>query len=76
VNGGLISNSNIKYGANCYGKKPLANTMDVNIMNAQKNNLYPKTKKDVASDMKTQFWKDNSDKLVMNGFNNDKWSEF
>ena len=76
VNGGFIANSNIKYGANCYGKKPLANTMDVNRMNAQKNNLYPKTKKDVASDMKTQFWKDNSDKLEINGFNQDKWSEF
>jgi hypothetical protein len=76
INGGFIANSNIKYGANCYGKKPVANTADVNRMNAQKNNLYPKTKKDVASDMKTQFWKDNSDKLVMNGFNNDKWSEF
>jgi len=76
VNGGYIHNPYVKFGANCYGKKPVAYTADVNRMNAQKNTLYPKTKKDVISDMKTEYWKQNSDKLVMNGFNNDKWSEF
>jgi len=76
INGGYIQNPYVKFGANCYGKKPVANTADINRMNAQKNTAYPKSKKDVISDMKTQFWKDNSDKLVMNGFNNDKWSEF
>jgi hypothetical protein len=76
INGGYIQNPYVKFGANCYGKKPVANTTDINRMNAQKNTAYPKSKKDVISDMKTQFWKDNSDKLVMNGFNNDKWSEF
>jgi hypothetical protein len=76
INGGFIANPNIKYGANCYGKKPVAYTADVNRMNAQKNTVYPKSKKDVASDMKTEYWKKNSDKLAVNGFNNDKWSEF
>jgi hypothetical protein len=76
VNGGYIHNPYVKYGANCYGKKPVAYTADMNRMNAQKNTVYPKTKKDIVSNMKTEYWKQNSDKLVMNGFNNDKWSEF
>lgn len=76
VNGGYIHNPYVKFGANCYGKKPLANTADINRMNAQKNTVYPKSKKDIISDMKTQFWKDNADKLVINGFNNDKWSSY
>ena len=76
VNGGYIHNPYVKYGANCYGKKPVAYTADVNRMNAQKNTVYPKTKKDIVSNMKTEYWKQNSDKLAVNGFNNDKWSEF
>ncbi len=76
INGGYIHNPYVKFGANCYGKKPVANTADVNRMNAQKNTLYPKSRKDVVSDMKTEYWKKNSDKLLVNGFNNDKWSEF
>ena len=76
VNGGYIHNPYVKYGANCYGKKPVAYTADVNRMNAQKNTLYPKSKKDIVSNMKSEYWKANSDKLVVNGFNNDKWSEF
>jgi hypothetical protein len=76
INGGYIHNPYVKYGANCYGKKPIANTADINRMNAQKNILYPKSKKDVVSDMKTEYWKNNANKLVVNGFNNDKWSEF
>jgi hypothetical protein len=76
VNGGYIHNPYVKFGANCYGKKPVAYTADINRMNAQKNILYPKSKKDVVSDMKTEYWKNNANKLVVNGFNNDKWSEF
>jgi hypothetical protein len=76
VNGGYIHNPYVKYGANCYGKKPVAYTADVNRMNAQKNTVYAKSKKDIVSNMKTEYWKQNSDKLLVNGFNNDKWSEF
>jgi hypothetical protein len=72
INGGFIANPNIKYGANCYGKKPAANTVDLNKMNAQKNAPYPKTQQD----LKTEFWKNNINKLEINGFNREKWSEF
>jgi hypothetical protein len=76
INGGFIANPNIKYGANCYGKKPVASTMDLNKVNAQNNTPYPKTQQDLVRDCKTEFWKNNTNKLEINGFNNDKWSEF
>jgi hypothetical protein len=76
INGGYIHNPYVKFGANCYGKKRTANTADVNRMNAQKNAPYPKSRKDVVSDMKTEYWKNNINKLEINGFNREKWSEF
>jgi len=76
INGGYIHNPYVKFGANCYGKKRAANTADVNRMNAQKNAPYPKSRKDVVSDMKTEYWKNNINKLEINGFNREKWSEF
>lgn len=72
INGGFIANPNVKYGANCYGKKPPANSADINRMNAQKNAPYPTTQKD----LKTEYWKNNANKLEINGFNREKWSEF
>jgi len=77
INGGYMKNPNIRFGVNCYGKKPKANDADLNRMNAKKNAVYPKSSEDILLDQKTQFWKDNADKLLkINGFNNNKWSEF
>jgi hypothetical protein len=76
INGGFIANPNIKYGANCYGKKPSAKQGDLNQMNAIKNTPYPKSQKDVVRDCKTDYWKNNANKLEINGFNRNKWSEF
>ena len=77
INGGYIANPHIRFGVNCYGKKPGASNADINRMNAKKNTVYPKSSEDVLLDQKTQFWKDNADKLLkINGFNNDKWSAY
>ena len=77
VNGGYMANPYIRFGVNCYGKKPAASDADKNRMNANKNRVYPKTSEDALLDAKVQFWKNNSDKLLkINSFNNDKWSEF
>jgi len=77
INGGYIANPHVRFGVNCYGKKPGASDADINRMNARKNATYPKSREDVLLDQKTQFWKDNADKLLkINGFNNDKWSVY
>jgi len=77
VNGGYFANPYIKFGVNCYGKKPKASDADLNRMNAQNNVVYPKNASNVLLDRKVQFWKDNADKLlVLNSFNKKDWSEF
>jgi hypothetical protein len=77
VNGGYFANPYIKFGVNCYGKKPKASDADLNRMNAQNNTVYPKNANDVLLDRKVKFWKDNADKLlVLNSFNKKDWSEY
>jgi hypothetical protein len=68
VNGGYMANPHIKFGVNCYGKKPVASEADLALMNAKKASLTPAAKD--ATDPKKE-WKD----AVLNSFNKDKWSE-
>ena len=75
VNGGYINNPYIRFGVNCYGKRPDAKKSDLDKMNQPIT--IPKTQQEIAMDQKIQFWKDNADKLLqINSFNNTNWSEF
>ena len=75
VNGGYIENPYIKFGVNCFGKKPKPNDKDLQDMKA--HILLPKTAEDELIDKKVQFWKDNADKLLnLNSFNRNAWSEY
>jgi len=76
VNGGYMENPYIKFGVNCYGKKPKPSDRDLQSMEANKNIIFPKTEEDNVMDRKVQFWKENADKLLhLNSFNRNKWSE-
>jgi hypothetical protein len=75
INGGYIENPYIRFGVNCYGKRPDPKDTDLARMNQPIN--IPKTEQEIAMEQKMQFWKDNADKLVqINSFNNSSWSEF
>jgi hypothetical protein len=77
VNGGFIANPYIKFGINCFGKKPNPSEKDLEFMNAQHNVVTPKTDADALLDNKVKFWKDNADKLLhVSSFNSKKWSEY
>jgi hypothetical protein len=77
INGGYMANPYIKFGVNCYGKKPKAKDSDISLMKAQNNQVQPQTPQDAALDKKVQFWKENADKLLLvNSFNTDKWSQY
>jgi hypothetical protein len=69
VNGGYMANPHIKFGVNCYGKKPVASEADLALMNAKKASLTPAAKD--ATDPKKE-WKD----AIVNSFNKDKWSAY
>jgi hypothetical protein len=76
VNGGYIANPYAKFGVNCYGKKPPASDADVARMNASKDHVYPKNKKDIELEEKVNYWKQNADKMLnINAFNVNRWFE-
>lgn len=76
VNGGYIGNPYLKFGVNCYGKKPKASDADIARMNAQKGYVYPKSKVDIDLENKIKYWKENTDKLLkINAFNTSRWFE-
>ena len=77
VNGGYMANPNIKFGVNCFGKKPKATESDLDLMNARKNQITPKTASEIETERKVNFWKENADKLLsINPHNEKKWSEY
>jgi hypothetical protein len=77
VNGGYIANPYMKFGVNCYGKKPKPTDNDLNRMTAKQNHVFPKTKEEIELDSKISYWKDNADKLLqINSYNTKKWSEY
>jgi Extracellular link domain len=76
INGGYFANPYIKFGVNCYGKKPNPTDADLERLKTQQGTVQPKTEKDSVLDKKVQFWKDNADKLVINSYNNSVWSEY
>lgn len=77
INGGYIDNPYMKFGVNCYGKKPDPTATDLDILNNKRNQITPKTPEDELLDKKVQFWKDHASQLLqLNSFNNNKWSEY
>jgi hypothetical protein len=68
VNGGYMANPYIKFGVNCYGKKPVASDSDLARMKTKKASLTP-----AAKDADTaKGWKD----ATISSFNKDKWSAY
>ena len=76
VNGGYMENPNIRFGVNCFGKKPKATDTELQYMNTSKTKNAPKTPEELISNMKVEFFKKNRDKFIqLNGFNSTKWSD-
>jgi hypothetical protein len=73
VNGGFMQNKHLRFGVNCYGKKPKPTQAELDAM----NQAPPKTAEQAQIDKKVEFWKKNADALLkVNSFNKEKWSEF
>uniref|UniRef100_A0A6C0JIY4 Link domain-containing protein n=1 Tax=viral metagenome TaxID=1070528 RepID=A0A6C0JIY4_9ZZZZ len=75
VNGGYIANPYVKFGVNCFGKKPKPSDSDLARMKAV--DVVPKSDADVALDAKVKYWKDHAaDLLKINSYNKKQWSEY
>ena len=68
VNGGYMKKKDLKFGVNCYGKKPFATDKDIDFMN--KHTLIH------VSDEKIKAEKDKKiSKFLVAPFNKEKWAE-
>jgi hypothetical protein len=80
INGGYFDNPNLKFGVNCYGKKPKPSGLELNIMEKNQNHHHhhhPKTNEELLIEQKNIFWKENSDKMLnINSFNTNSWSVY
>jgi hypothetical protein len=77
INGGYMENPNTRFGVNCFGVKPKPSTAELNFMSVKKNQPAPKTPEETIVDLKVKMFKENKDQLMLlNGFNNSKWSEY
>jgi hypothetical protein len=77
VNGGHIANPYIKFGVNCYGKKPKPTDDDLNRLDAKQNQVFPKSADDIKLDERVKTWKENADKfLQVSSYNTNKWSKY
>ena len=76
VNGGYIDNPYIKFGVNCYGKKPKPNENDLHRLENKQMQPIPLTAEDKELQKKIDYWKENADKLQLNSFNNTNWSRY
>ena len=75
INGGYIANPYIKFGVNCYGKKPKPSDSD-RLMMMNKNEDHSTTNNSAKIDPNVEKWKSLLSTLTINSYNNNEWSEF
>jgi hypothetical protein len=73
LNGGYFENPELRYGVNCYGKKPVQSDNDEELL--MKKGKIPSSVPNLEVDRKTQEFKKNLDEIGVLPFNNSKWNE-
>lgn len=77
INGGYFENPYIKFGVNCFGKKPKPTDLEKKMMEAQQDEPIPQTEEEIALQEKVKYYKENGDQLLqVNSFNKNKWSRY
>lgn len=74
VNGGYMDNPNLKFGVNCYGKKPKYTEKDISGSVVQFNNKAAAVS--VEEQARIDYWKAHKDDIRINSFNMANWSEY
>lgn len=77
INGGYIANPYIKFGVNCYGKKPKPSETDLKRMRANEIPELPPSKEEKEKQDKIQKWKENAEEMLrVNAYNKKRWSKY
>ena len=73
VNGGYMANPQLKFGVNCYGKKPKITNEEQEMMH--NINPLPTSEKDILMEKKVDYWKSKLDEILVSPFNYNTWSK-
>jgi hypothetical protein len=75
INGGYMANPYLRFGVNCYGKKPVSTVVEQSRTATKPEKVHPKSEQDILLEKKVEYWKQHKDKMLnLNAFNNVKWS--
>lgn len=72
INGGYISNPNVKFGVNCYGQKPSASEKEKWLM--ENTSYYNKSVSRSKNEKKQNKYDKKLEDLIISPFNENKWS--
>ena len=70
INGGYMANPALRFGVNCYGKKPDKREIDYSPV----SETVQSDPEEIKNNAAINYWKNNQDKLKLNHFNKEKWS--
>lgn len=73
VNGGYIANPNVKFGVNCYGKKPAITQFESDLM--KNTQPFPLNEKDILFQKQVDYWKSKINDILVSPFNYNSWSK-
>ena len=74
INGGYMTNKELRFGVNCYGNKPKITSEEEEMMKT--TTPYPETAKDLAFQKRVDFWKNKVDEILVSPFNYNTWGSF
>ena len=74
INGGFISNKNVKFGVNCFGYKPKISSEEESLMKTL--TPYPETKQDIDFQNQVDYWKNKVDEILVSPFNYNTWASY
>tara|TARA_B100000886_G_C20426630_1_gene494455 strand:- start:6713 stop:7516 length:804 start_codon:yes stop_codon:yes gene_type:complete len=74
INGGFIANPFVRFGVNCYGKKPRITEDEQEMMD--ESSYYPTDRKDQLIDKRADYWNEHLDDLTVAPFNYNKWNKY
>lgn len=73
INGGYIANSNVNFGANCYGYKPKITSEEESLMKT--STPYPETHEEIIFQKRVDILKKNLEQILVSPFNYNTWGE-
>ena len=72
INGGFIANPNVRFGVNCFGKKPEITQEELDRM--EDTPIYPRSMQDIKQEKRIDYWKNKLSEILIAPFNKEVWS--